>query len=364
MTLLLCESFDHYGAGGTTSQTEFEFVWGYGDIPSYSLHSGQGRNGTVAWSPYAGATGYDDRYESGRFLPSTYSTIIFGAAIRFTMIPTSATPLIHFGDGGSLQVGIWANTNATYYVRRGDGTNLGSSTFTFSIGAWNYIEAKFIIDGTNGGAWVKANGNTIINLGAYAGSPPGSSPVGLDTTNTANNYANTIWLGGGQAVDHRNATTKYIDDLYVCDTSGSVNNDFLGDVTVQLLNPNGVGNYSGWTPTAGSNYTNVNESTPNDTNFVSTTSSDTRDSYAFANLSGTNTIYAVQQLTKIKKTTSGTRTVRQFSRLSSTDADLGDARAVPGGYILFWDIAETKPGGGGWTNTDVNDAEFGIRTVT
>jgi hypothetical protein len=35
-----------------------------------------------------------------------------------------------------------------------------------------------------------------------------------------------------------------IDDLYVCDSTGSTNNTFLGDVRVDTVRPIGAGNYS------------------------------------------------------------------------------------------------------------------------
>ena len=41
------------------------------------------------------------------------------------------------------------------------------------------------------------------------------------------------------------------DDWYVCDNSGPVNNNFLGDVQVGLLLPNAAGDAAGWTGSGG-----------------------------------------------------------------------------------------------------------------
>ena len=79
----------------------------------------------------------------------------------------------------------------------------------------------------------------------------------------------------------------YFDDLYVCDGSGSVNNDFLGDVRVVTVRPNGAGGSTQWTPDSGSNYARVNETiSGEDSNYVEDGTSGHEDRYAYGDLSG------------------------------------------------------------------------------
>jgi hypothetical protein len=160
----------------------------------------------------------------------------------------------------------------------------------------------------------------------------------------------------------------YVDDYYACDIQGSTNNDFLGDVRVQAVFPNGNGNYSQLTNDLGNmtnNYTHVDEADPNDdTDYVESSNAGDKDTYTYQDLpTTTGTVYGVQVMTYAKKTDSGSRTIRNLARLSGTDADNGSDIALPSGYTYLPSIFETKPGGGAWTITDVNNAEFGVKVT-
>lgn len=356
MTLLFCDSFDHYG--GADQYVKYESIPYLSQYLIQSLYSG--RTGSQ-WLCRNSSNQWDDRASAYKYFYGTAQEVVVGFALYRATDFFTPSSIMHVGNLGTSHVWVGFNTSEQLYVaRQSDSTTLGTAASVFPLAAWSYVEFKAYISDTVGGTIVRVDGVDVIKTGRYADGAPSQ-----DTANGSQVATSIIISGNGG--DDRNQGWA-IDDLYVLDTNGSVNKDFLGDVTVQSLLPNGVGNYGQWTRTgtdSGANWSQVDENPPNDTDFVSATSGSLRDSYAFADLSGTNTVYGVQQLTKIKKTTSGTRTVRQFSRLSSTDMDLGSSEtAMPGGYILMRDIAETKPGGGSWTNTAVNDAEFGIRTVT
>jgi hypothetical protein len=92
------------------------------------------------------------------------------------------------------------------------------------------------------------------------------------------------------------ATSAWIDDLYVCDGSGSVNNDFLGECRVLTLLPSdGNGSNNDFDTSAGGSPADhgamVNDTTPNDdTDYVSSSTVDHVDSWNYPALGYTGTL--------------------------------------------------------------------------
>ncbi|MGI0150005.1 MAG: hypothetical protein ACREDF_10815, partial [Thermoplasmata archaeon] len=215
---------------------------------------------------------------------------------------------------------------------------------------FHYIEFKVTISDASGVAVLKINGVTELT---------GS---GLDTQNTTNASADRVLLGlNGSAL---NVNTDY-DDLYVCDGSGTVNNDFLGDIRCEYIPPNGNGNSSQFVGSDGNsvdNYLLVDEATPNDdTDYVESGTITEKDTYAQGNLTPTSgTVYGVQMLPYARKTDAGVRSIASIARLAAAE-DLSVDKILSTSYSYFPDIRETKPGGGAWTVTDVNNAEFGCK---
>jgi hypothetical protein len=62
------------------------------------------------------------------------------------------------------------------------------------------------------------------------------------------------------------------------------------------------------------------------------------------------------------KTNAGVRSIASVARLSGTEVDSSD-KALSVSYAYLPDIRETKPGGGAWSISDVNSAEFGVKVT-
>jgi hypothetical protein len=71
-------------------------------------------------------------------------------------------------------------------------------------------------------------------------------------------------------------------------------------------------------------------------------------------------VFGVQILPYAKKTDAGTRSIKTIARLSATEVD-GPEQFLASAYGYLSDIREAKPGGGAWTISDVNSAEFGVK---
>ena len=335
MALLFCDGFDHYATADLAKK------WSY--ISNYALIS-------ASYARYG--TGGLQTSETGCCITPAVApidTFIFGMAVYWNSIGTVGVQGIVWGeDDATHQVGLAFTTSNRLCVVRGGrtGTVLGTSTKTFSIGVWYYIEAKIKVHSSTGTVEVRVNGETWLSL------------TGKNTQATANAQVTKLMVGYNDASNH----TCNVDDFYFCDTSGSVNNDFLGDIRVQSIFPTGAGTTTQMTPSAGSNYTCVDEAAPNgDTDYVSETTAGEKDTYAFGNLTPTSgTIKGVQVLINARKDDAGFRTIAPVYRPVSTDYD-GTAQAVSDSYSYLREITEVSPAtSAAWTIAEINGAEFGV----
>lgn len=286
-----------------------------------------------------------------RFLPSSYQTVVAGVACKLSGPGSVVLALL---DSGTYQFYVQITGSGALQVVRGDGTILATSTSgLIAGGVWFYLEAKVKIHGSTGTYAIRLNG------GAVPGLPDATAQ---NTQNSANASVNEIGFGPGASGN------QVIDDLYVCDTAGSVNNDFLGDVKIEAIFPNGDGNSSQWVGSDSNSINNsllVDEATPNDdTDYVASSTSGNKDTYAMGNLTtAAGTVLAVQPAAWARKDDAGNRLIVNVARLSGVEVDSTLPFALGASYGFCAEIRETKPGGGAWSLSDVNAAEFGVKVV-
>src|SRR5574337_15066 len=344
MALLFCDSFDHYAS------TDFLSKWSVSATTANAIGSSGRFNSGFISANSSNSGGY-----LIKTLQASYGTLIAGFAIKWTGISsttpsTSADPFFGFLENGTVHIDLRTNGSGIFYVTR-NGTTLGTGTTPLTSGVWYYVEMKAVIHDTAGSVELRLNGVTEISLS------------GIDTRNGANGVITQIKLGC-----FGNAPQKYFDDLYVCDTSGSVNNDFLGDVRIEALFPNGNGaksNLVGSDSNSTDNYLLVDEATPNaDTDYVESSTVGDKDTYTFTDLTSTaGTVRGIQLLPYARKTDAGTSSIKAVTRLSGTEEDAASDSPLSTSYVYYPDIRETKPGGGAWSISDINSAEFGVKVT-
>lgn len=343
MALIDCDSFDYY----TTVADRWTEVGITIGSPSIGAVGRNSTNGIRMPGARAGVY---------RTLPTNYATLIVGRSVKIATLGTSAFTIFGFGDGGTVQINILIGTSGEILVWRGPqsgATGLAStSAGVYTAGTEVYFEAKVTFNGSTGAVEVRKNGTAVLTASS------------LDTTQSANNYANRIYIGADGTVNNTAGANADADDYYLCDTSGSTNNDFLGDIRVECLLPSGAGNSTQWTPSAGSNYQCVDETAVNgDTDYVSSSNIGDKDTYAMGNLSSTaGTVFGVATKLRARKDDAGTRTLKSVVRLSATESN-GASIGQGTSYAEMFDIFETKPGGGSWSTTDVNNMEAGVEVV-
>lgn len=277
-------------------------------------------------------------------------TLIYGCAYNFQTIPATNKALCYFNDSGTNQVCIAVNSALQVYALRGTlgaGTVLGTSSAALPSTGWFYLEVKVVVHATAGSVTVKLNGlTTLLNL------------TGLNTKATANAYANEFAQGNNAS----SSATVLVTDLYLCDSSGTENNNFLGDIRIDVEFPNGDGSHSDFTPSTGTSHSAlVDEATPNTTDYVSSSTVGAKDTYQFQNLTTiTGNILAVQVINAVMKDDAGSRSVANVVKSGATEVT-DSAVVLSTSQTYSISVHEHDPAtSAAWTESGVNNAEFGV----
>lgn len=154
---------------------------------------------------------------------------------------------------------------------------------------------------------------------------------------------------------------RWMDDIYICDSTGSVNNDFLGDCQVIGKFPDGDGSSSDFAPQgAGDNYIEVDEQDVDTDTTYSDGSVGDIDYYTYGDLTEDYLIRGVQLNTTVRITDAGSMSIKNKVQSNSVVAD-GTERFVNVTYSTEYDITINDPGTDlPWTKAGINAAEFGL----
>lgn len=332
MALIFIDSFDHYATADLTSK--YDTVNG---SPAINATGGRRSSGGVEFDT---ASEYVEKT-----FGANLATVVCGVAVKCSAL-TATQDIVKFMDSTSVQVKIRIRTDGKLEAFR-DTTSLGVSAGTVVTAAtYAHLDIKVVINNSTGSVVVNSGGSTVLNL------------TSQDTQNTANAYTQSIRLGGD------GTDTVTMDDLYVLDTTGAANTDFLGDSRVDAVAPSLAGTYSDLTPSpAGNNYANVDDATPDgDSTYNSSSSVGARDTYGFNALPdiGASTIYGVQLNIVARKDASGARKIRGMSRTGGTNY-FGGSVDVTTSYIDYRTIWDRNPATAAtWAQTEVDTMEFGV----
>lgn len=343
MALRFADSFDHYA----TAQIQNKWTSDIGG--GCTINAGTGRFGT------GGLNGGQATRGVAKLIDSQPTWIVQWA---FQVATLGTYSLLTLHDGGTLHTDLRMDATGHLFFTR-NGTTIGSvGTTPLIINTWYRLAAKVTISDTVGVAALQINEVSELN---------GTS---LDTRNGGNSTADTIRLMG---IGPTAGAIWIIDDVVIMDgidqsiaEAGSpTNNDFLGDVRVSAIQPASAGNYSQWTPSTGSNFQNVDETTPNsDTDYNSSATATNKDTFVFPDiptLSGN--ILGVQHNLWARKDDAGTRFIAPMSRQGGTDYVSAVTHSIGDTYTYHRQVKGANPATtAAWTVADVNtNSEFGYR---
>lgn len=337
MALIFMDGFDAYAANGATCQTQMIFKWG--EVSSTAATFTAGR--------FAGSLGLDSS-------TTGFTTPAFGSQTTWTLgfaffRATGANNFVvaSFIDTSTTQCSLFLNSSNIFELRRSTSVILATGTTTIATSTWYYVEVQVTINNSTGSMELRLDGSS-----------PEASVTNVNTQSSANATANKINIG---------ANSQYYDDLYLLDSTGSLNNDFLGDVSIDTILPDAAGDFSEWSLGAGSgaNYERVNEqAVDDDASYVFTKTVNALDMYNFPELSSVKSnIAAVSANITLRKDRAGGVTVAPAIRALTTNYN-GTAGPVYDNYLKTIQIYELyPPSGNEWTISGVNTSQYGPRLV-
>lgn len=333
MTILHLEGFDWF-----TDAAELATRYTSNNINEwYSVASGR-----FAGSRGVGWDGGASQIYLAKGLPSgDYSTITMGIA-AYLYLTASSRAIFYFGDVSGGQIMAWYNDSDGIRITRGTsyGSNiLGEVDTVQQTGVWMYYIMKVYIHDTAGTIDFWINGESVI------------SESSLDTR-AYGAYITTVRL---YTLSYRSQGQDIFDDWWITDGEN------LGDCRIKTYMPTGDGTYSQFTPSAGSNYENVDDTNPdddstyNEANFLNA-----KDSYTFTP-SIISPVKAVQVGTLAKKTGVQEIQIKNLIRSGGSDYNSTDGKYLSTDYAYLSTIHETDPDDSNpWTQSKVSSAEFGL----
>ncbi len=325
MALVLVDGFDHYA-----STQAVEKFW-TGSI--FTMVPGRGFGGQ--------AMDVIINNQVRKVFPSTYATVIAGAAIQVSDNQAGLFMALLGAGATAVAVGIDSVTQKLKLVDS-SGLIVATGTTVLPIGSWFYVEIK-VTKGSTGTATVHLNGAAEIasTVGNYGTS-------NIDQIEFSNHS-----LGGDTLVD----------DVVVMDTSGSApQNDFIGDVRIETLYPVADGSYTSWTPKFGTDhYAMVNEHLiDGDGSFVYDANPGDKDSYILETFIGT--IFGAQLNIGARKGDAPLRQIKPLIRQGGVDY-LGDLATLSSDYLFYSWRLDKDPSGADWLAATINADEFGQELI-
>lgn len=278
----------------------------------------------------------------------TVANIVMGWAwYKRTSMVASDMMNFYAYDGSTEQIVIGVLGTGDIFVDRAS-TRLGETTgLNLLTTTWYYIEVAITFaDGTGGSVEVFVNGASVLNL------------TSIDTRNVTGENCGSIRITGNSSGPHR------FDDMYLLDDQGTDQTTRIGPCFIETVYPDADGTTTNWTAQgAGANYVEVDEgNTPDgDTTYNSSSTLSQKDLYGHAALTGNiGTVYAVMPRALLRASSAGQRGIKNVARSNVTEVN-GDEWFIDQTYIYIDHIYENDPNGGGsWTESSINAAEFGV----
>ena len=262
-------------------------------------------------------------------------------------IHAQVTHLVRLGDDGRLKL-----------LRGQDGEEqpIAISVASAPVRGWHYIELQVLQGGGfgDGVLSVRLNGVPAIHL------------TGLDTVQSGGELV-TAFVGAWPG--HDCPVTLDVDDLYVADATGTLNNTFLGDVRVDALPAQADGSLNEWTVTpagmAAWQAVSDEDGDDDESTAIQADAGGLRQTFRVAPLPvmASPAIHGVQLSLLARKTDAGPGSLKGLAASgaqAATSADVVLQEQLAWHTVLF----ERDPGSGdAWTEAGFNAAEFGVESV-
>lgn len=343
--LLVIDGFDHY------HENYRNIYWPLTEAGGQTYVEAGGRHGSNRMRQYWGG----NVSMECRTFSKTGDTVIVGIAMHYPGAGSlfgGTQPLISINNGtgaGNIQSCLAVDGNGKLFLYRGNLAALlatGAENGVILTDTWQFVELKVRLHDTEGTMEARVNGVSVLSVSG----------------------ANTQGLGNANA-DRIRITSKalhsWYDDFYVCDGSGSYNNDFLGDIRVDAFFPTSDGSLNDFTPSTGTDrFALIDEVTFNDSDYVDGGTLGDQQSWGITGPTDGNQIFGIQVEHRVTNPDAGTRKVKNLVVQGAT-VDLGSEElSLSASYQHVYSIWERDPAdSGAWSDARLASAEFGIEVT-
>ena len=285
-------------------------------------------------------------YANNRFYKyiDNIQTIIVGFAFKCKNY-NDDEDLLLIQDGATTQIRISTRNTGDLRVERGTTTLDTTVALGLAVNIWYYIELKIKIDDSIGTYELRVNSVNVL------------SDTGVNTQETANAYLNRICFYGDPIIG---TTSFFFDDVYILDTTGTKNNDFLGTMKVVMISPTADTAEVDFTPSEVDNYDGVDDGvTVDDATYNESTTSAHQDIFEYADTTDIRLIAGLMVCTEAKETDANDFTLKTLVRSNSTiHTDV--AQALTSSYTIITRLLEDDPVTETiWSAGAIDAAEFG-----
>jgi hypothetical protein len=366
--LLWADGFDHYG---TDESNLTDGV--YASYGSAILSTTQFATGTHSLK-IDDADSLSSLTNPRKVLPS--STDKLGAMARFYLdtLPSAdtATAIFDFMTNSALRAHVTVTIDSNgalrfyrgyYYGLNGaNGTLIATTDPILTAAAWNHIEVQVYLHDTAG--WIRVAVNGVHRYEATT----------LDTKyDSSECWSVANHIGYYTSVGGTYATPFYMDDYIIYDFEGDsaeetdfcpntdgdgIATNYIGELQCMYLPVNGDTAEDDWVPSSGSDaYAMVDETTPNDADYISSTASGDLSEFALTDLPEDITyVRGLQLIGRLSKSDSGAAMI-QFGMKSVAATDDADERPVTVEPTYWWDFINVDPNTSArWTRASLNAA--------
>ena len=339
MTLHWIEGFETHNS---TAQLGYKY---YTQSGTYSTKTGRVFGTSIA--PNNGAL------VTPAFSPSSEGVIGFGFYLQDHRSALGSTNQngMHFELGGALQllVSPESTSGSGFRFRVMRGSTILATTPYFPFGAWVYVEFKAECLTSGGSYELRVDGAVEV------------TGTGVDTADSGSDGWDSVAMRYGSL-----SSRVYLDDIYVIDTSGTTNNDYLGAVVVEGLVPTAEGTSADW-GSQGNTNNGINVGDTSDSSYNKSDTNGNQDLYVYEDLQEIDgTIYGVQLNSQLAMNEVGSRTVKtQYRDPDTTEADIESHTLSSTVIDSYASVLEENPTSStAWTVSDIDDGEFGIEVVS
>lgn len=355
MAVLDFDGFDHY----TNTTTKLDTLSTTKFLPASDVVAG---NNEASTFPVLGTLGMTFHHRVHGGIGQATS-----GGIKFPFVATSGVTVgigFHFYTDILPNVANWcpftfgtAVSTDTKYLRMTNGgvlhwctgtspdtaTSLGNTgANVFNASTLYHIEMKILFHASAGTIELRVNGAVWMSLS------------GIDTLPVSSNYMLFARSNGNLAAD---TAKMYVDNFYVWDTTGSINNNFLGERNVVTLLPNADTATATWTKSTGVNgYALIDNVPPvSGTDYLESSATNDASVFELTTLSNPNTVIkAVQTYVFAEKTQNGPGEIRFGPRAAGVDDLSATTVLTQSQYLYFTKVSELNPATGlAWAVSDI-----------